>query len=251
MKRIGRPRSTTKKVDQRISHLASINNSATIRGIQRVLKRKNVDISQETIRRRLKEYGAKFSLPISKPLLIEKHRQKRLDWAYAAGDMDWNRIIFSDETTVRLNQLKRCVWNLPGKRKVFRTVKYSIKVNIWGYFSCNGFGRICCFRENLKVDLLYRIYKRYLLPTARDHFGRNSTNWTLEEDNDPKHTSQPAKQRRSKYEVERIDWPSMSPDLSPIENVWKLLKMNLARKNLRTYKFLVSAIKKEWKAFPK
>ena len=71
----------------------------------------------------MKEYGAKFSLPISKPLLTEKRRQKRLDWAHAAGDMDWNRIIFSDETTVRLNQLKRCVWNLPGKRKVFRTVK--------------------------------------------------------------------------------------------------------------------------------
>ncbi|CAF3372163.1 unnamed protein product [Rotaria socialis] len=217
-KRIGRPRSTTKK---------------------------------ETIRRRLKEYGAKFSLPISKPLLTEKHRQKRLEWAHAAGDIDWNRIIFSDETTVRLNQLKRCVWNLPGKRKVFRTVKYPIKVNIWGCFSCNGFGRIYCFRENLKADLLCRIYKRYLFPTARDHFGRNSTNWALQEDNDPKHTSQLAKQWRSKYEVQRIDWPSMSPDLNPIENVWKLLKMNLARKNLRTYKSLVSAIKKEWKAFPK
>ena len=45
-KRIGRPRSTTKKVDQRISDLARINNSATTRGIQRVLKRKNADISQ-------------------------------------------------------------------------------------------------------------------------------------------------------------------------------------------------------------
>ena len=56
---------------------------------------------------------------------------------------------------------------------------------------------------------------------------------------------------RSKYEVQRIDWPSMSSDLNPIENIWKLLKMNLARKNLRTYKSLVSAIKKEWKAFPK
>ena len=77
-----------KKVDQRISELASTNNSATTRGIQRVLKRNNVDISQETIRRRLKEYGAKFSLPISKPLLTEKHRQKHLDWAHAAGDMD-------------------------------------------------------------------------------------------------------------------------------------------------------------------
>ena len=50
-KRIGRPHSTTKKVDQRISDLASTNNSATTRGIQRVLKRKNVDISQETIER--------------------------------------------------------------------------------------------------------------------------------------------------------------------------------------------------------
>ena len=68
--------------------------------------------------------------------------------------MDWNRIIFSDETTVRLNQLKRCVWNLPGKRKVFRTVKYPIKMNIWGCFSCNGFGSICCFRENLKADFV-------------------------------------------------------------------------------------------------
>ena len=61
MKRIGRPGSTTKKVDQRISDLASINNSATTRGIQRVLNRKNVDINQETIRRRLKEYGTVMS----------------------------------------------------------------------------------------------------------------------------------------------------------------------------------------------
>ena len=50
-KRIGRPRSATKKVDQRVSDLDSTNNGATTRGIQRALKRKHVDISQETIRR--------------------------------------------------------------------------------------------------------------------------------------------------------------------------------------------------------
>ena len=60
-----------------------------------------------------------------------------------------------------------------------------------------------------------------------------------------------AKQWRSNNSIQRIDWPSMSPDLNPIENVWKLLKMNLAKKNLQTYKALVSAIKKEWKNFPK
>ena len=44
-KHIRRPRSTIKKVDQRISDLATTNT----RAIQRVFKRKNVDISQETI----------------------------------------------------------------------------------------------------------------------------------------------------------------------------------------------------------
>ena len=46
-KRIGRPRSTTKKVHQPISDFATTNT----RVIQRVLKRNNVDISQETIER--------------------------------------------------------------------------------------------------------------------------------------------------------------------------------------------------------
>ena len=82
-KRIGRPRATTEKVDQRIGDLATQENIVTTRDIQLVLKRAKVEISQETIRRRLKEQGAKFSPPISKPLLTEKHRLKRLQWADA------------------------------------------------------------------------------------------------------------------------------------------------------------------------
>ncbi len=94
----------------------------------------------------------------------------------------------------------------------------------------SGFGRIYCFRENLNVDLLCTIYKRCLLPTAKDQFEWKSTDWKLQEDNDPKHTSKLANQRKSKYRIQRLHWPSISPDLNPIENVWKLLKMNLARK---------------------
>ena len=77
-KRTGRPRGTTEKVDQRISDLVTNDNIAPTRDIRRGLKRQYVEISQETIRRRLKEHGAKFSPPISKPLLTEKHRQKSL-----------------------------------------------------------------------------------------------------------------------------------------------------------------------------
>lgn len=248
--RSGRPRVTTKKVDKRIEDLAGKNKIVTTRDIQSVLKRQSVHISQETVRRRLKEAGARFLPPMSKPLLTEKHRQDRFRWAQVTSDIDWDKIIFSDETTLRLNQVKRYAWNLPGQRKVIRTVKNAVKVNVWGCFSSNGFGRIWCFRENLNAKLLCTIYKHNLLPTARNQFGLKSNSWKLQEDNDPKHTSKLATEWRSKYGVQKIDWPSMSPDLNPIENVWKLLKMNVAKRKIRTYKSLVAAIKKEWKALP-
>ena len=50
--------------------------------------------------------------------------------------------------------------------------------------------------------------------------------------------------------IERIDWPSMSPDLAPIENIWQSLKMKLRKNNFTNYQSLVSAIKREWKALP-
>ena len=71
----GRPRATTEKVDQRIYELAGSNDIATKNNVP---KRQNIGISQETIQRRLKEAGVKFSLPISKPLLTENHRYDRL-----------------------------------------------------------------------------------------------------------------------------------------------------------------------------
>ena len=131
MKRPGRLSATNEKLDQRIYKLAGSDNIATTGDIQSVLKWQNIGISQGTIRRKLKEAGAKFSLLISKPLLTENHRYDRLRWTQATCDIDWNQVIFSDETTVRLNPLKQHVWHLPEKRKVVQTVKDLIMVNMW------------------------------------------------------------------------------------------------------------------------
>ena len=92
------------------------------------------------------------------------------------------------------------------------------------------------------------IYKHGVLPTAKKQFGHDSTIWRLQEDNDPKHTSKLAVQWKTNNNVNVIDWPSMSPDIAPIENVWQLLKMKLRNKKLSTYQSLVSAIKREWKS---
>ena len=73
MKQPGSSRAATEKVDQRIYKLSASENITTTGDIQSILKRQNIRISQETIRRRLKEARAKFSLPISKALWTENH----------------------------------------------------------------------------------------------------------------------------------------------------------------------------------
>jgi len=95
-----------------------------------------------------------------------------------------------------------------------------------------------------------KIYKNGLLPTAENHFDFGLSPWKLQEDNDPKHLSKLAIDWKVDNDVERMDWPAMSPDLAPIENVWQVLKMNLRKKELKEFDSLVAAIKEEWNKLP-
>ncbi|CAF4147660.1 unnamed protein product, partial [Rotaria sordida] len=130
----------------------------------------------------------------------------------------------------------------PGERKVVRTVKYPLKVNVWGCLSNSGFGRIVCFQHNLTSDLLCNeIYQNALLPTARSHFGRRH-NWVLLEDNDPKLPSRFSIQWRQEHHIITLPWPSHSPDANPIENLWSLIKTKVSNQKPKTIKNLKRAI---------
>ena len=93
-----------------------------------------------------------------------------------------------------------------------------------------------------------RIYEEALLPSACDMFGNQSHSWLLQEDNDPKHTSLLCRKWKEENGVEKIDWPSSSPDLNPIENVWGLLKNRIRRRNPRSVQQLKKSILLEWSA---
>lgn len=243
----GSVQKTTKKEDKMILRVFEKNPCLSLRGGQAVLLKKGLNISCYTIRRRLLAYKVKFRSTITKPLLSEKHVEKRLAWAKGNLDRYWDNVIFSDEASFWAKSSIRRVWSTQANRLIERTVKHPVKVHVWGCFSKQGFGTLHIFTKNLDAAKMVKIYERALLPSAQKWFTRKNENWLLQEDNDPKHRSKLCTAWKQENDVDVLDWPSQSPDANPIENVWALIKFKLRGKKIWTVKQLIRQIRLIWR----
>ncbi|GFV97128.1 transposable element Tcb1 transposase [Trichonephila clavipes] len=72
------------------------------------------------------------------------------------------------------------------------------------------------------------------------------------DDNAPCHRTVAAEQLLESEDIERMDCPARSPDLNPIEHVWKFLGRRLAARTLPpvTIRELRLALQDEWAAMP-
>ena len=111
--RTERSRITTAEDDELIVDLAKqdVGQGITTKQIQEELEDRVVNTSRRTVENCLFEAGFNYSKPFSKSLLSPQYQRNRLNWAKSMKNYDWNKIIVSDETTVRLNAGK----NIFGK----------------------------------------------------------------------------------------------------------------------------------------
>lgn len=64
-------------------------------------------------------------------------------------------------------------------------------------------------------------------PVSTRHFPNQPR--TFQEDNLPCHVSRQANQWKTKNGINTLQWPSKSPDINNIDNLWNMMKLKLKR----------------------
>ncbi len=196
-----------------------------------------VKASRATTHRRVKEFGYSCPIPLVKPLLNHRQRQRRLTWAKEKNNWtvaQWSKVLLSDESKFCIsfgNQGPR-VWRKGGEAHSPSCMKSSVKfpqsVMIWGAMSSAGVGPLCFLKTKVTAPVYQEILEHFMLPSADQLF--KDADFIFQQDLAPAHTAKSTKSWLNDHGVGVLDWPANSPDLNPIENLWGIVKRKMRNK---------------------
>lgn len=196
----------------------------------------NNNICAATVRRLLHKKGINKRKAVRKPLINARNRAQRVLWARDHVNwtmQQWSRVIWSDEVMVDTSASKRYmqVWRRPGEKYNRNCLCPTMKsgntsAHFWGAIRWNG---IASFRflplGTMNGERYVNTLQENLLPILNN-------NHIFQHDNAPCHKSAPVRQWLANNNVNVMIWPAQSPDLSPIENIWGIMKQKFYKLTL-------------------
>lgn len=239
----GRPRKLVGRNLQAASALSHHHPKASAHQIAQRLKRtRNINIAGNNVRKALKRAGISKKRPAKIPHMTPAQKNKRITFSRELLHHDFDNVFISDESTFQLDGNTIKVWCRAGKRPKISTSKFPKKVLVWGALSLRGALPLVFCTGNVNSEK----YCEILESVKEEADELYPEGWVLQQDNARPHTSCYTKRWMQNNNITTLNWPPASPDLSPIENIWRLMKREVECQQPRDTEELKSAIIEAW-----
>lgn len=116
---------------------------------------------------------------------------------------------------------------------------------VWSVISGKGFGRLYVVKGTMRQDQYKEVLQNRLLPQVREWFPIGEP-LIFMRDGAPCHTARSVKTYLAEQNIPPLDWP----DMNPIENVWELMKREVAKEVITTKTQLLEKIIHVWNHHP-
>lgn len=116
---------------------------------------------------------------------------------------------------------------------------------VWGMISSRGVSDLFIVQGMMNQGRYKEVLENVMLPQM-EHWFDKGENPIFQQDSAPCHTAKSIKQFLTEKNIPILKWPGNSPDLNPIENVWEVLKREVAKTHITNKADLISKLKEVW-----
>lgn len=206
----------------------------------KIIQDMGISIARRTLNSWLLAKDYRYSSIVQKICISDKHKKRRVELVsqWIEENMSWEKTFFSDEKRFSLDgpdnwyflMLYFFLIHWLYFRKTYTNKKFKIirqrrqmgggSIMFWGMIMPNGLIAIREVNGTLNSDSYIELLKTFAVPCMK--LNSNDT-FNFVQDNCPSHVSKRTMDYLNNQEFKTIQWPSRSPDINIMENVWKMM----------------------------